>query len=208
MKSPLPQPARLFPAVLLLLLPAGCLLRMDPDETPWCLQAVPTPEGRLFPTAVLELEGPGRPRRLYLDQAREGRRVGLALARMPGGEIRVCDLVPGGPAARAGFRPGQVLLARAPRLDVLLDRMARRPGEWRVREKGREKVLHLKPVANLAGRTDFQVPFLLSFSGDDSFLEVSLALSFLTFRTAWEERGPGRLERRVTLSLFWGWLSF
>ena len=187
---------------------AGCVVRMDPDETPWCLQAVPTPEGRLFPTGILETRGPGRPRRLYLEAAREGRRIGLALARMPSGEIRVADVVPGGPAARAGFRPGQVVLVPRVRPGVLLDRMAGGPGSWTVLEKGRKKVLRLRPVENLAGRTDLTIPPFFSFSGDDSFLELDLALSFFSFRTAWEEKGPGKLERRVTFSFFWGLVTF
>ncbi|HHI68694.1 MAG TPA: hypothetical protein ENJ97_05135 [Planctomycetes bacterium] len=193
---------------ILLLAQAGCVVRMDPDETPWCLQAVPTPEGRLFPTGVLETRRKDRPRRLFLEAAREGRRIGLALARMPSGEIRVADVVPGGPAARAGFRPGQVV--EAPRVPprVLLERMARRPGSWTVLEKGRKKVLRLRPVENLAGHTELTFPPFFSFSGDDSFLELDLALSFFSFRTAWEEKGPGELERRVTLSFFWGLVSF
>ncbi len=193
---------------ILLLAQAGCVVRMDPDETPWCLQAVPTPEGRLFPTGVLETRGPGRPRRLYLEAAREGRRIGLALARMPSGEIRVADVVPGGPAARAGFRPGQVV--QAPRVPprVLLERMARGTGSWTVLEKGRKKVLRLRPVENLAGHTELALFPVFSFSGDDSFLELDLALSLFSFRTAWEETGPGKLERRVTFSFFWGLVSF
>ena len=192
---------------LLLLLPGGCLVRMDPDETPWCLQAVPLREGRLFPTGVLERKVPERPRRLFLPEAREGRRIGLALARMPGGEIRVCDVVPGGPAARAGFRPGQVLLAEAADLKKLLARMARGRGTWKVRKGKETKTLFLRPVENLAGRTDFQIPLLLSFSGDDSFLSLGLALSFFSFTTRWEEKGPGILARKVQVSLFWGLLG-
>ncbi len=192
---------------ILLLSPAGCVIRMDPDETPWCLQAVPTPEGRLFPPGVLERRGAGRPRRIYLETAREGRRIGLALARMPSGRIRVCDVVPGGPAARAGFRPGQALAGSPLGPAALLERMARRPATWTVLEKGRKKVLHLRPVENLAGRTDLRIPPLFSFSGDDSFLELGLALSFFSFRTAWEETGPGELRRKVSFSFFWGLLK-
>ncbi|GEM_PF-3713282 len=193
---------------ILILVQAGCVVRMDPDETPWCLQAVPTPEGRLFPTGVLETQENGRPRRVYLEAAREGRRIGLALVRTPSGEIRVADLVPGGPAARAGFRPGQVVLVPRVRPRVLLDRMARGPGTWTVLEKGRKKILRLRPVENLAGHTELTLFPFFSFSGDDSFLELDLALSFFTFRTAWEEKGPGELERRVAFSFFWGLLSF
>jgi len=201
-----PGPARLLPLAVLPIL-GGCLARFDPDETPWCLQAVPLRGGRLFPQGVWEKEEGNRTKRTYLPFAREGRRIGLALARFPGGEILVADVVPGGPAARAGFRPGQVLLCRGRDLKALLERMAARPGRWRVRRGKETRLLFLSPVENIRGRSDLALPLLFSFSGDDSFLRLELFLSFLSFETRWEERGPGLLERRVTFSLFWGLLG-
>jgi len=160
-------------------------------------------EGRLFPGGVLE-PGGNPPDRLYLPLARESERLGLALARLPGGEIAVADVVRGGPAARAGLRPGMRLATTEGGPEAILARLAAGPGACRIRRDGTAAEFDLRPGERLLGRRSLYVPLLIDWECDQAGFAWAFPLGLVRLSWRQEEAGGGELETQGGLVLLWG----
>ena len=185
----------------------SCRFYYSQDETPWCTLPVKLDSGFLYPNGVIEKKEKGKTTRKYLEIQREGYSLGIAIGKLNNEQIIVVDVVPGGPAAKAGIRQGDLIITKEKNLTKIISKWKENRSKIKIKRGNKIKDLILVPEPGIPGRCEFSIPLIISFSGDISLFSLTFGPSLFEIFHNWYEKEPGTFGKKTYISFLFGLIN-